>query len=212
MKRLSLISIKIVFIIFLSSCVDEHQCEEPAPVNTIEDGFTSAVEPDFVSQLHPDTRSAIRIRNATDVLSIYEEGFVRFNDLTVIEGDVQNATLKLYIKDNPKLNIFFPNTYTIQVSALQEGWNENTLSHANRPAAVQKMTTQFPADILKPGDLYEIDVTEILNEQFANEQNHYGFGLSLVSENKMESMALSFYSSDNGNAALNPELDVIYEW
>ena len=213
MKRISLTFICLVFIIISSSCVHEHDCEiEPEPTNNIEDGFTSTLDTDFISQLDPATKKEIRVRNNLNGSDFHEDGYIRFNDFTEVEQYVQFATLKLYIKANPKANIFFPNDYTLHISALQEGWNENTLSHASKPAAEQKITTIFPADNLKPGDLYEIDVTEILNDQFTNKKTHHGFGISLVANNKNESVAISFHSSDNGNATLNPDLEVVYEW
>lgn len=213
MKRIFLTFVYLTFIIILSSCVHEHDCEiEPGPTNTIEDGYTSAFEPDFISQLDPDAKKEIRVMNGFNGGDFYEESYIRFNDFTEVKQPVQIAKLRLYVKENPKLYVFFPNVYTIHVSALQEGWNENTLSHSNRPAAVEKMTSIFPADNLKPGDLYEIDVTDILNDQFTNKKPHHGFGISLDAENRRESTAISFYASDNGNDALNPALDVVYEW
>ncbi len=213
MKRILLTFVYLAFITILSSCIHEHDCEiEPDPTNNIEDGFTSALETDFISQLDPVTKKEIRIRNNLGGSRFYEEGFIRFNDFTEVKEYVQEATLKLYIRANPKPYIFFPNNYTLRISALQEGWNENTLSHASKPRAQEMMTTTFDADKLKPGDLYEIDVTEILNDQFTNKKPHHGFSIALVGNNDNESLAISFYSSDNGDEALNPALDVVYEW
>ncbi|MEN7551596.1 DNRLRE domain-containing protein [Rapidithrix thailandica] len=212
MNRLLLILTSALLISFCFSCVDEHDCDDPTPPpakeNEIEDGFTFAQELDFISQLDPGTIEVLTITNNSGPTDNQKEIHIKFNTLTKIEQEVKSAKLKLVVKGTPDPS---NKPYSLLISTLLDDWDENTLSYSNRPASEQKTIKLFATDSLKDQELFEIDVTSLLNDQFVNAQAHYGFGLSLDTGNDTDNAHVSFYSSDSENEDYWPALEIEYQ-
>jgi hypothetical protein len=211
MNRLASILLILFFIGTITSCIREYDCHvDPTDqAKRIEDGFTSASNKGFISQLDPESIDELSITNGNFNSNFEKNTFIKFNDLTEIKESVRKAKLRLYVKQNPAPSI--PNsTYLLKISAINEDWKEKTLSFENSPEVTHYSTKMFKPDTLRDKMLFEIDVTDILNYQYEALHPHYGFNLSLNIENNNETALISFYSSDSKDSIYWPQIDIEY--
>ncbi|UZR96585.1 DNRLRE domain-containing protein [Chondrinema litorale] len=200
--------VKLVFaflIGILSSCVKEYDCDV-IPVdnnNLIDDGFTSINNTSLITQLNSETIEELTVQND----GLEKNTYIKFNDFTKVEDHVKSASLKLYIKGN---YISSSTAYSLLVSAINEDWDESTLSYNNNPSTTMYSTKIFTLDTLTDKKLFEIDVTDLLNDQYENELSQFGFNLALSIEGENEIAAVTFYSSDNEESAYWPSIEVEY--
>ena len=200
--------VKLVFAFLigvLSSCVKEYDCDV-IPVdenNLIDDGFTSINNTSLITQLNSETIEELTVQND----GLEKNTYIKFNDFTKVEDHVKSASLKLNIKGN---YISSNTAYSLLVSAINEDWDESTLSYDNSPSTTMYSTKIFTLDTLTDKKLFEIDVTDLLNDQYKNDLSQFGFNLALSIEGENEIAAVTFYSSDNEESAYWPSIEVEY--
>jgi hypothetical protein len=85
-------------------------------------------------------------------------------------------------------------------------WVENTVTFNTQPSDVSTNSVILNASISSNQDYIDIDVTNIVIDQVAN--NNYGFLLKQL--NEAPTNALTFCSSDHSNLAKHPQLKIVY--
>lgn len=211
MKKLLTLICFIATTALWSSCVEECDCgSNPETIvdnSLIEDGYTSVQDPTFISQNDPNEVYNINIRNSEEQ---EENAYIRFNSISTIEAPVDKAILKLFIKGTPEA---VNSTFAFVLSAIKEDWDETTINYSNSPTANNADTIFFAPDTLSDKNLFELDVTDIMQDLYESGDTHQGFALALINNNdaSSESLEVTFYSSESTESSLWPALDITYQ-
>lgn len=174
------------------------------------DGYIDDINASIGQASSPELNSAAWTIMGAPVL---ERGLIDFNLSALPPGStVQSASLTLY--NNPNSTNGFQNgehshTSGSNAALLQRivsPWAEN-VSWNNQPSTTTQNEVLLPQDTT-PHEDYEIDVTQLINDQINNPGSSFGFMLKLQTE--LFYRILVFASSDHPNPALWPRLEICY--
>ena len=129
-------------------------------------------------------------------------------------GTIRSAKLKLFgvmpNASNPQnwmgFDVRYPNDLWVQ--RITSPWSVNTTNWVNQPTTTEVNAASIPG--INTWIEYNpvIDVTALVNDMRARGQSNYGFMLKCKTETPYRSM--TFWSFGHHNAALRPQLEIIY--
>lgn len=90
-----------------------------------------------------------------------------------------------------------------------EYWTEEGVSWYNQPIVSETNAVILPASTTTDQDYLNIDVTQLVLDMYNDQDNSFGFRLSLLDETIYRSMILA--SSDHGDAKIRPSLVISYD-
>lgn len=122
---------------------------------------------------------------------------------------IQSAELDLYAFG--PIGAYSGHTGTANSCWLQPitaSWAENTVTWNNQPATTTTNQVSLAVSSFATQNYFNIDVTTIIANQYANPTSFYGVMLRLQTE--ATTNILAFASSDNANSDLHPALTITY--
>ncbi len=136
------------------------------------------------------------------------QSFINFDINSITENSVDNAILKVKVTDMDIDNV---TNITIH-KLLDTDWNENDITWNNKPAIdpvwlLQATGSQDASllSLIKIGTFIEIDVTDYINKQLADNESKAGFALL---DNFMRDKVVQIGSKDASNEDDRPFLDI----
>lgn len=160
-----------------------------------------------------DEFSAISWTNSSNPAN--GRGLIEF-DVSSIPANaiVTSAGLNLYHNPNPSSGnmggahsqLSGPNDAYLK--RITSAWEEDLVTWASMPTTTNTNQVYLPASASGTQDYLDINVTAMVQEMIADPSANFGFMLQLVTEDFYR--GLLFASSDHGNQALHPSLEVCY--
>jgi hypothetical protein len=98
---------------------------------------------------------------------------------------------------------------TSYLQKITSPWQENTVTWNSQPSTTPLNQVVLPTSLINTEDYLNIDVTTLINEMFADQNQNYGFMLKLSTEDLFRCVVFS--SSDCADNVLWPKLVVTYD-
>jgi len=133
-------------------------------------------------------------------------------DLTAIPSNatIGSAYVSLFTWNSPSNGQHSPMTgpNDAYLNRVTSAWNENTVTWNIMPSVSALNQAYLPASVSVTQDYLNIDVTAMVQDMVTNPATNFGFMLQLVDENFYRK--LIFASSDHGDPAKHPRIDICY--
>ncbi len=195
----------------VSNCItfkpDECQGKDAYVVDCIPCGFTNTNYGYF------DEFSAIAWTNSGNAAT--GRGLLEFNISTIPSNAVvTSANLNLYHNPNPASGNMggqhsqLSGTNSAYLKRVTSSWDEDLVTWANMPTSTTVNQVYLQASTSGTADYLGINVMGMVQEMVANPSSNFGFMLQLETEDFYR--GLLFASSDHGNSALHPSLEICY--
>jgi hypothetical protein len=118
-----------------------------------------------------------------------KEGFVDF-DISGLSGTVTSAILNLHVQE-------VMSTGGVNVSAMLAAWDEDQITHNNKPAHAPTPSAVFAVNSSDEGATIQIDVTSLVQQWASSPSTAYGIALTAANSNAH----ILFDTKEAGNAA-----------
>ena len=119
---------------------------------------------------------------------------------------ITNANLELFHVPTSQLSYGSSNASFLK--KIIQGWNESSATWTNQPATSETNKLTIPDSRLAVRPKVDLNVTELIKEQFLDPENNFGFQLSLQTVSTYRN--LEFGSSDYPTASYRPKLTIDY--
>ena len=139
------------------------------------------------------------------------KGLIDF-DLSSLPANsvITKAELSLYAypnsADGGHSTLAGSNECTLQ--QITSDWDENTVTWNTQPTVTTVNSVTLSASLTENQNYLDIDVTKMIQEQYAHPNSNYGMMLSM--DREAYHRAMIFGSSDHPNSELHPKLVITY--
>lgn len=137
-----------------------------------------------------------------------QRAFIDFDFSTIpADAKIESAYLSLYSPGNPNSQSQSGSNATY-IKRVIENWGELNVTWNSQPAFTELNRVLLPSSSSDYQNYTDIDVTNLVEDMFADPDHSYGFMLQLQTENNPRRLA--FASSDHVNVNLLPKLVITY--
>lgn len=96
-----------------------------------------------------------------------------------------------------------------RIQQITSTWNEDDVTWNTAPSVTSVNEVVLAASLVDDQDYLDIDVTAMIQEQYANPTANFGFMISMITQENYRAMI--FGSSDNLDSTLHPKLVITYD-
>lgn len=96
-----------------------------------------------------------------------------------------------------------------RIQQITSAWNEDDVTWNTAPSVTSMNQVVLASSVVDYQDYLDIDVTAMIQEQYANPTANFGFMISMITQEHYRAMI--FGSSDNPDSTLHPKLEITYD-